>query len=54
MFTGVINRGRVEVLSISQNINVYSANNDILGYYYMVQNTHLYAIICVISFHIYY
>lgn len=46
-------QGRVEVLFISQNINVYSANNDILGYY-MVQKTHLHAIICVISFNIYY
>ena len=32
-------QGRVEVLFISQNINVYSANNDILGYYMVQKNT---------------
>lgn len=38
---------------IFRKINVYNANNDILGYY-TVQKTRLDAIICVIGFHIYY
>lgn len=45
--------GRVEGVFIFRKINVYNANNDILGYY-TVQKTRLDAIICVIGFHIYY